>query len=294
MIDEQAPQSRLSGQADRRRERRVAPFAYGVVLLAVFGGTWLAVLAADPARGGRLLVFLLGVLVGTLWSIRARIPLVNASNRTVAGLAWAGLAVASMVAVSVAPVPPADRAPSTSSASGDGGRVLKPGPPTAVRRQGTLAPVSSPFPVAASTPPRATPRPTQPATPAPSVAAPSASTPEPSVPESGVTESSAPESSAAGTEGVTPPAASPPTVAGPQTRPAGSPAALLPEGFDPSRYLGQGNKYECSDIPTQAEAQAVLRADPTDPNVVDRDRDGIACETNPPPRDTRRVPRPAP
>jgi hypothetical protein len=69
---------------------------------------------------------------------------------------------------------------------------------------------------------------------------------------------------------------------------------LLPEGFDPGRYLGQGNRYECSDIPTQAEAQAVLRADPTDPNVLDRDRDGIACETNPPPRDTRRVPRPAP
>ena len=32
-------------------------------------------------------------------------------------------------------------------------------------------------------------------------------------------------------------------------------------------------------------------ADPSDPNVLDRDRDGIACEDNPPPRDTARVPR---
>jgi hypothetical protein len=35
----------------------------------------------------------------------------------------------------------------------------------------------------------------------------------------------------------------------------------------------------------EAQAQAVLRAEPRDPNRLDADRDGIACENNPPPRD---------
>ena len=61
--------------------------------------------------------------------------------------------------------------------------------------------------------------------------------------------------------------------------------------FDPARYLNQGDRYNCSDFQSQADAQAVLRADPTDPNRLDTDRDGIACESNPPPRDTVRVPR---
>ena len=34
----------------------------------------------------------------------------------------------------------------------------------------------------------------------------------------------------------------------------------------------------CDDIATQAEAQANLVANPTDPNGLDRDDDGIACE----------------
>jgi hypothetical protein len=37
----------------------------------------------------------------------------------------------------------------------------------------------------------------------------------------------------------------------------------------------------CSDFATQAEAQAVYNADPSDPNNLDRDKDGIACETLP-------------
>jgi micrococcal nuclease len=63
-----------------------------------------------------------------------------------------------------------------------------------------------------------------------------------------------------------------------------------PGEFDPSRYIGRENRYNCSDFHTQAEAQAVLRADPSDPNLLDSDDDGIACETLPPPRDTVRVP----
>ncbi|MDO8673067.1 MAG: excalibur calcium-binding domain-containing protein [Dehalococcoidia bacterium] len=64
-----------------------------------------------------------------------------------------------------------------------------------------------------------------------------------------------------------------------------------PSSFDPSRYLGQGNKYNCSAFKSQAEAQAVLRADPRDPNLLDNDKDGIACESNGPPYDKVRVQR---
>lgn len=99
--------------------------------------------------------------------------------------------------------------------------------------------------------------------------------------------------------------APPPPVPGPEPTQAPAPAPALPapslvpgptqptasSGFDPSRYVGQGDRYNCSDFRSQAEAQAVLRADPSDPNRLDPDRDGIACESNAPPRDTVRVPR---
>ena len=134
--------------------------------------------------------------------------------------------------------------------------MLKPAPPTAARRMGA----ASPSPQVASV--QVTPAPT---------------TPPPVTPDAAAV--------------AAPAVAEPPS----SPRPARSPTpALLPAGFDPSRYLGQGNAYECSHFASQAEAQAVLRADPSDPNVLDRNRDGVACETNPPPRDTRRVPRPGP
>jgi hypothetical protein len=62
-----------------------------------------------------------------------------------------------------------------------------------------------------------------------------------------------------------------------------------PAGFDPLRYIGQGDAYNCGDFASQAQAQAVLRADPRDPNGLDgNDNDGIACESRPSPTD--RVP----
>lgn len=61
--------------------------------------------------------------------------------------------------------------------------------------------------------------------------------------------------------------------------------------FDPQQYVGQGDAYNCGDFASQAEAQAVLRADPGDPNHLDADRDGIACERNRAPRDLEPVPR---
>ena len=74
----------------------------------------------------------------------------------------------------------------------------------------------------------------------------------------------------------------PPTVPAPVVVP---PTAAAPK----PALVGDKN---CNDFPSQAAAQAALRADPTDPWGLDRDRDGIACESNRAPRDTVRVPRP--
>jgi hypothetical protein len=52
------------------------------------------------------------------------------------------------------------------------------------------------------------------------------------------------------------------------------------QDFDPSAYLEQGDAYNCNAFANQAQAQAVLRADPSDPNRLDADWDGIACESN--------------
>jgi endonuclease YncB( thermonuclease family) len=81
--------------------------------------------------------------------------------------------------------------------------------------------------------------------------------------------------------------AAPPPVIAPPPPPAVAPLT----GFDPTKYIGQGNLYNCSAFASQADAQAVLRADPRDPNGLDGDRDGIACESNRGLRDMVRVPR---
>jgi hypothetical protein len=50
-------------------------------------------------------------------------------------------------------------------------------------------------------------------------------------------------------------------------------------------YTGRPEAMNCLDAGTQANAQAMLRADPSDPLQLDSDRNGIACEINPEPRD---------
>src|SRR5687767_9284713 len=57
-----------------------------------------------------------------------------------------------------------------------------------------------------------------------------------------------------------------PVVAAPPARTA---APVVVAGFDPLRYIGQGDRYNCADFASQAQAQAVLRADPRDPNGLD-------------------------
>lgn len=54
--------------------------------------------------------------------------------------------------------------------------------------------------------------------------------------------------------------------------------AALSFGFSGTANAADLN---CSDFTTQAEAQAVFDATPGDPNGLDRDKDGIACETLP-------------
>jgi hypothetical protein len=49
---------------------------------------------------------------------------------------------------------------------------------------------------------------------------------------------------------------------------------------------------DCSNFPSQAEAQAHLRTDPTDPDRIDLDGDGLACENLPGPYDLDPVPNP--
>jgi hypothetical protein len=52
--------------------------------------------------------------------------------------------------------------------------------------------------------------------------------------------------------------------------------AALSFGFSGT---AQAADLNCSDFATQEEAQAVYNQDPSDPNGLDRDNDGIACES---------------
>jgi quercetin dioxygenase-like cupin family protein len=64
----------------------------------------------------------------------------------------------------------------------------------------------------------------------------------------------------------------------PESRPAGAPTA---PGEPAPPSSGNGNRYDCSDFSTWEEAQRVLEADPADPNHLDGDGDGEACEDLP-------------
>ena len=62
--------------------------------------------------------------------------------------------------------------------------------------------------------------------------------------------------------------------------PVPTPTAATPQSdFNPQQYLGQGDAYNCGDFQYQWQAQAVLDADPSDPNKLDTDKDGAACES---------------
>jgi hypothetical protein len=49
----------------------------------------------------------------------------------------------------------------------------------------------------------------------------------------------------------------------------------------PAAFASGSADLDCSDFGTQAAAQAELDADPSDPNRLDQDNDGVACESLP-------------
>ena len=69
------------------------------------------------------------------------------------------------------------------------------------------------------------------------------------------------------------------------------PGGPPPPAIDVKRYVGHGNVADCTTFKAQADAQAVLRAEPTDRNGLDLDGDGIACPERPGPKDTVAVER---
>jgi hypothetical protein len=54
--------------------------------------------------------------------------------------------------------------------------------------------------------------------------------------------------------------------------------AALSFGFVGTAHAA--DTFNCPDFASQADAQAVYLADPSDPNQLDRDKDGQACEDN--------------
>ncbi|MER6254989.1 excalibur calcium-binding domain-containing protein [Streptomyces sp. NPDC001584] len=59
--------------------------------------------------------------------------------------------------------------------------------------------------------------------------------------------------------------------------------------FDVAPYVNKGHVADCDAFKSQADAQAVLRADALDPNGLDRDGDGLACPNLPEPKDKKPV-----
>jgi Excalibur calcium-binding domain len=62
----------------------------------------------------------------------------------------------------------------------------------------------------------------------------------------------------------------------------GATAGLLAAGWV-VLFAGSASAFDlnCADFPSQAEAQAVYDANPSDPNNLDEDDDGQACEDHP-------------
>jgi hypothetical protein len=58
--------------------------------------------------------------------------------------------------------------------------------------------------------------------------------------------------------------------------------AVLTAGMSyPLAGVALAQDLDCSDFTTQAKAQAVYNQDPSDPNNLDADNDGVACESLP-------------
>ena len=117
--------------------------------------------------------------------------------------------------------------------------------------------------IAATPEPTARPVPTPLATPSPVPTA---------VPEPKPSPTSVPTAVPSATPSPSPTATATPT-------PIPIPTAPPQSDFNPQQHLGQGDEYNCGDFEFQWQAQAVLDADSSDPNQLDKDEDGTACES---------------
>lgn len=93
---------------------------------------------------------------------------------------------------------------------------------------------------------------------------------------------------------VTLPTATPTTALIAQTSvppPTSTPSVLTPSARSTPAPPTGGGSLNCSNFSSQASAQANLRANPSDPNGLDADNDGIACENNRAPFDRTPVQR---
>jgi micrococcal nuclease len=62
---------------------------------------------------------------------------------------------------------------------------------------------------------------------------------------------------------------------------SGSESDIQPDGQSTSAGSGGDTNLDCGHFATQEEAQRVLKEDPSDPNYLDGDGDGVACEDLP-------------
>ena len=60
--------------------------------------------------------------------------------------------------------------------------------------------------------------------------------------------------------------------------PSGGGSTATPTAEEPASPPAERADLDCDDFATQAEAQAEYAADPSDPNGLDADGDGVACE----------------
>ena len=89
----------------------------------------------------------------------------------------------------------------------------------------------------------------------------------------------------------TKPAGQPVQAAAPKATAAPPPPTAAPKPAAPAPQPAVPAGRNCSDFPNQAAAQAALRANPSDPNKLDTNKDGVACESLGGQQDRRPVPR---
>ena len=126
--------------------RRVpAWLGYAAMLLVVIAGVTLLSLVIGERTGiGRIVWLLVGLLLGSVWSFRQRLPLLNSGTTLVAVGGWSGLILAGILTLAFAPTTLPSAVSLASETARNSNGALRPAPPTAVRRTGTVGPTPRP------------------------------------------------------------------------------------------------------------------------------------------------------